>query len=115
MMHSRERSVVRTLSNFVLGFIALRRWLAAMACTAALICSGPAQATPSYMSYFGLGWNIPETQDHVNLYWAVSWDWDMSEILHELADAKARGMRAIVHTEFAFFNGSGQFANACPY
>ena len=115
MMHSRDGSVVRTPGKSGPGFIALRRWVAALACTAALVCAGPSFAAPSYMSYFGLAWNIPETQDHVNLYWAVSWDWDMNEVLSELADAKARGMRAIVHTEFAFFNGSGQFANACPY
>ena len=80
-----------------------------------LLSVGTAAATPSYMSYFGLAWNIRETQDHVNLYWAVSWDWDADEVLSELADAKARGMRAIVHTEFAFFQGSGTYANACPY
>ncbi len=89
---------------------AARRWLAAVACVATLVCAGAANATPSYMSYFGLGWNIGETQDHVNLYWAVSWDWDGSEILSEVADAKRRGMRAIVHTEFALFN-----ADSCPF
>jgi len=93
----------------------IRRWLAALACITALCSAGPSAAAPSYMSYFGLGWNIPEAQDHVNLYWVVSWDWDVDEILSELADAKARGMRAIVHTEFAFFEGSGPYANVCPY
>jgi hypothetical protein len=92
-----------------------RHWLAAFACIAALLSYGPAGAAPSYMSYFGLGTNITETQDHVNLYWVVSWGWDSDEILSELADAKSRGMRAIVHTEFAFFIGSGQYANTCPY
>ena len=91
-----------------------RRWLAAIACIAALLSTGPVGAAPTYMSYFGLGRNIPEAQDHVNLYWAVSWDWNINEVLSQLADAKGRGMRAIVHTEFAFFTGSGAYANGCP-
>jgi hypothetical protein len=37
------------------------------------------------------------------------------KFLSQLADAKGRGMRAIVHTEFAFFAGSGAYANGCPY
>jgi len=94
---------------------ALRRWVAALACAAAVLCAAPAAAMPAYMSYWGLGWNISEAQDHVNLYWAVSWSWDPAEVLSELADAKARGMRAIVHTEFALFDGSGPHANVCPY
>lgn len=93
----------------------MRRWLASIACALMLSFPAIAVAAPSYMSYFGLSWLIDETQDHVNLYWAVSWDWDRSEIVTELLDAKARGMRAIVHAEFAFFIGSGQFANSCPY
>ena len=92
-----------------------RRWRVALACLALVLSVGTAAAMPSYMSYFGLAWNIRETQDQVNLYWAVSWDWDADEVVSELADAKARGMRAIVHTEFAFFQGSGTYANACPY
>ena len=92
-----------------------RRWLAAIACIVALFSTGPAGAAPSYMSYYGLGRNIPEAQDHVNLYWAVSWDWNINEVLSQLADAKGRGMRAIVHTEFAFFTGSGAYGNSCPY
>lgn len=91
------------------------RSIAVIACVAALFAAGPAGAMPLYMSYFGLGSNIPEAQDHVNLYWAVSWDWDGSKVLSQLSDAKARGMRAIVHTEFALFNGSGPYANSCPY
>ncbi|MEO7157308.1 MAG: hypothetical protein ABI039_07100, partial [Vicinamibacterales bacterium] len=92
-----------------------KRWLATLACVAAFLSAGPTAAAPSYMSYFGLAWNIPETQDHVNLYWAVSWIWDASEVMNELADAKRRGVRAIVHTEFALFNGSGAYSNTCPY
>src|SRR5215212_3314836 len=81
-----------------------------------LLVSAPlARATPSYMSYFGLAWNIPEAQDHVNLYWSVSWDWEIEEVLSQLADAKARGMRAIISSEFALWNGSGPYANLCPY
>jgi hypothetical protein len=95
--------------------IAGRRWLAALACAVALLGAGRAGAQPSYISYFGLAWNIPEVQDHVNLYWAVSWGWNEDEVLDELEDAKARGMRAIVHTEFALFDGAGPYANACPY
>ncbi len=91
------------------------RGLAAIACVAVLLGAAPAAAVPSYMTYFGLGRNIPETQDHVNLYWAVSWDWQMTEVLSQLADAKRRGMRAIVSSEFALWNGSGPYANACPY
>lgn len=90
-------------------------WLIAMACTAAALTTTPARAAPTYMSYYGLGRNITETQDHVNLYWAVSWTWNMNEVLTQLADAKARGMRAIVHTEFALFNGSGPYGFSCPY
>jgi len=97
-----------------IGWLAIR-WLAAIACIAALLSTGPAGAAPTYMSYFGLGRNIPEAQDHVNLYWAVSWDWNINEVLSQLADAKGRGMRAIVHTEFAFFTGSGAYGNSCPY
>jgi hypothetical protein len=93
----------------------VRRWLAAIACLLAIVAAGPAAATPSYMSYYGLARNIPQAQDHVNLYWAVSWTWQADEVLSELADARARGLRAIVHTEFAFFNGSGPWATACPY
>jgi hypothetical protein len=92
-----------------------RGWLAIAAFIATLFGSGLATATPSYMSYFGLGWNIPEAQDHVNLYWTVSWRWDIAEVLDELRDAKRRGMRALVHTEFVFFDGSGTWANTCPY
>src|SRR5262245_42234652 len=58
-----------------------KRWMAMLACIAALILSGPAAAAPSYMSYFGLGWDIEEAQDHVNLYWVVSWDWTRAEII----------------------------------
>jgi hypothetical protein len=91
------------------------RWLATVAWLVAMFTAAPAAATPSYMSYYGLARNIPQAQDHVNLYWAVSWTWQVDEVLTELADARARGLRAIVHTEFAFFNGSGPYANACPY
>ena len=82
-----------------------RGWLAPLACAVALLFAIPAAAVPSYFSYWGLGRNITETQDHVNLYWVVSWDWNGEEILSQLADAKARGMRAMVHTEFALLNG----------
>ncbi len=89
----------------------LRHWLTLLASVCCLLGAGHAYAAPSYMSYFGLGWNIPEAQDHVNLYWAVSWVNDSDEIISEIADAKARGMRAIVHTEFAFFTTSGSGSN----
>src|SRR5215218_4483690 len=92
-----------------------KRWLAALACVVTLFSAAPAVAAPSYMSYFGLAWNIPEAQDHVNLYWSVSWEWDMEEVLSQLADAKKRGMRAIISSEFALWNGSGPYANLCPY
>lgn len=95
--------------------VIMRRWLAALACAGLLLSAGPAIAIPSYFSYWGLGVDIPEAQDHVNLYWVVSWSWDSNQVLSQLADAKARGMRAVVHTEFVFWNGSGQFANSCPY
>ena len=114
MLLSHDCSASRPPRNWDLNTVG-RRWLAAVACIAALLSAGPAGAAPSYMSYFGLGRNIPEAQDHINLYWAVSWDWNTNEVLSQLADAKGRGMRAIVHTEFAFFNGSGLYANACPY
>ncbi|HUP90472.1 MAG TPA: hypothetical protein VM100_14030 [Longimicrobiales bacterium] len=94
----------------------LTHWLAAMLTSVWTLCAAPpAIAAPDYMTYWGLAWNIREVQDHVNLYWAVSWDWEQSEVLEELMDAKARGMRAVVHVEFAFFIGSGQYANSCPY
>src|ERR671929_20123 len=92
-----------------------KNWITIVAFVAAIFVAAPALATPSYFTYWGLGRNITEVQDHVNLYWDVSWIWDQNEILSQLADAKARGMRAMVHTEFAFFNGSGQYANTCPY
>ncbi len=105
---ARQRYVTR------IGWLTIH-WLAAIACIAGVLSSTPAGAAPSFMSYYGLGRNIPEAQDHVNLYWAVSWDWNVSEVLSQLADAKARGMRAVVHTEFALFIGSGAYANGCPY
>src|SRR4029079_5727053 len=77
------------------------RLLAALACAAAMLFTNAVTASPAYFSYWGLGTNIPESQDHVNLYWDVSWVWDSNEILSQLADAKTRGMRAMVHTEFA--------------
>src|SRR4051812_15264450 len=60
---------------------AVRLLHAILVCVTAFICAAPAAAAPSYMSYFGLAWNMPETQDHVNLYWDVSWDWDSDELL----------------------------------
>src|SRR4051812_15772064 len=95
--------------------ISLAHMVAVLACAAAMLFADAITAAPAYFSYWGLGTNIRESQDHVNLYWDVSWVWDSNEILSQLADAKARGMRAMVHTEFAFFNGSGTYANACPY
>jgi hypothetical protein len=94
---------------------AFRRRLVLFVWALAVLGTAGAGATPSYLSYFGLARDIAEAQDHVNLYWAVSWQWDVGEVLDELADARARGLRAIVHTEFALFDGSGPYANACPY
>jgi hypothetical protein len=112
---SYDRSPAQATSRLDALATTARRSLAAVACAVSLAISGIAAATPSYMSYFGLAWNIPEAQDHVNLHWTVSWRWDANEVLDELRDAKKRGMRALVHTEFVFFDGSGTYANACPY
>jgi hypothetical protein len=95
--------------------LAARDWLVAVVSALALLGAAPAAAAPSYFSYFGLADNLRETQDHVNLYWAVSWTWDRSQVVTQLANARTRGMRAIVHTEFAFFEGSGPYGNGCPY
>jgi len=112
---SYDRSAARAASRLGALTAGARHALAAATCVVSLVISGVAAAAPSYMSYFGLAWNIPEAQDHVNLYWTVSWRWDVAEVLDELRDAKRRGMRAIVHAEFAFFDGSGTYANTCPY
>src|SRR5437667_7938384 len=88
-----------------------RRWLAVLACISALTAAAPSMAAPSYMSYWGLGRNIPEVQDHINLYWAVTWIGNGNEILSQLADAKARGMRAMVHVDWLFFSST---SGGCP-
>ena len=104
--------VVRCKTHLIIQ--SFLQWLGAAVLVVGLLPS-PAIAAPSYMSYFGLGRDIPEAQDHVNLYWVVSWSWDVNDVLEQVADAKRRGMRAIVHTEFVFFSGSGTYANSCPY
>src|SRR5262249_39056802 len=81
-----------------------RRCVAALCVAGSLLAASALNAAPTYFSYWGLGWSILETQDHVNLFWAVSWVWDRDELIAEIADAKRRGMRAMVHTEFAFWN-----------
>ena len=108
-------SVPTVAAAFISNIIQRCVPLAVVACFAGFFSVGSASAAPTYFSYWGLARHIPEAQDHVNLYWAVSWIWDSNEALSQLADAKARGMRAVVHTEFVFFIGSGQFGNTCPY
>ena len=82
-MKSQNRCASGASHNCVLRWT--RGWLAALVCVAALLFAIPAAAVPSYFSYWGLGRNITETQDHVNLYWVVSWDWNGNEILSQLA------------------------------
>ncbi|MDQ6619273.1 MAG: hypothetical protein M3Z31_06170 [Pseudomonadota bacterium] len=64
---------------------------------------------PQFFTYYGLGTSYSEARDHVNLFWAVSWTGNAAEVAAELREAKAAGVKAMLHTEFPFFSGS------CPY
>ena len=62
-------------------------------------------AMPSYFSYYALGRDIAVTADHVNLYWVYAWNWEQQDAIDQLIDAKARGLPAMLHVEFVFFEG----------
>ena len=75
----------------------------------ALAAVALAAPTPQFFTYYGLGQSFPEARDHVNLHWAVSWTGDAAELKTQLRAAKAAGMKALLHPEFIFFQGT------CPY
>ena len=70
---------------------------------------GVAAAAPQFFTYYGLGNSYPEARDHVNLQWAVSWTGSVDELVAQLREAKANGIKAMLHAEFPLFAGQ------CPY
>jgi hypothetical protein len=69
-------------------------------------CAAP---TPQFFTYYALGSAFGEALDHVNLYWAISWTGDRNDIKAQLREATRNRVRAMLHAEFIFFEGS------CPY
>lgn len=88
---------------------AMARHLRALAVLTACCLAAPAIAAPEYLSYYALGRYTRAAADHVNLYWVYG-DWNENEAIAQLAEAKALGMPALVHTEFVFFEGPYQTA-----
>ncbi len=77
---------------------------------AAVMCASAAAApTPQFFTYYALGGAFGEVRDHVNLHWVISWTGDAAEMKAQLRDAKQAGLRAVLHADAFFFEGS------CPY
>lgn len=91
-----------------MSFTVFRRFLLALVASVAATCPAAAPS-PQFFTYYGLGSHYSEAGDHVNLYWAVSWTGNADELVGQLRDAKANGVRAMLHAEFPFFAGQ------CPY
>ena len=81
--------------------LALAPWLC--------ITLAAAAPTPQFFTYYALGSSYAEARDHVNLYWAVSWSASLDDLLAQVREARAGGVKAILHAEFPFFAGE------CPY
>jgi hypothetical protein len=60
---------------------------------------------PDYFSYYALGRDATASADHVNLYWVYTWNWEQQDAIDQLIEAKKRGLPAMLHTEFVFFEG----------
>ena len=77
--------------------------------TALVALPALAAPTPQFFTYYGLGAQFAEARDHVNLYWAVSWAGDPEALKSQVREARAAGLKALLHPEFIFFQGT------CPY
>lgn len=100
-----DRLSRRAAAVFRRIFRHFRAALALVVCGLAL----PANADPEYLSYYALGRHATAAADHVNLYWVYG-DWNESETIAQLAEAKSLGLPALVHAEFVFFEGPYQSA-----